>query len=660
MKHVNRIVRHAKRFLKRFPKLTRKQWAGVGIGVGGLLFAWFLFSVFVPQKVTFKYTEPHTCVASPRLFPGLLSTKYKEPFRVYRPASLSIGKLTLFAKSICIEHKAAPKAVTTYTYRERFFGLNFLSRSLAVATPTYPRIVQATAKKQLLPPDGTLKIRLSEPDATFHYTATTAGANATALCKSQRNTADVECDLTPLKLEYKKAYAITIKRTYNKQGVSKLTTIPVETISPVSVLQTSIAPAAIVQEKPKQIIVHTDKTIKRLGTVELIATAQGTGTAVPISSTIEDNRVIVTINQELTRKVSFELRIASIEAVDGSGFAAKSYTLPFSTSGGPKVKSASIGSRNVPLDGSVTLTFDQDLAPSQPISKNVGFIVNGALVPASVTLAGNRVQIKPTSALPLCTPFTITVDSAVQSHAGVAGDSTWSLKSRTMCYTTFSIGTSVKGRSITAYRFGTGSSMIVYLGAMHGSERNSKAIMDEWFKELNAHPERLPAGRSIVIIPSVNPDGIAAGTRFNARGVDLNRNFPANDWKSVVTTPVSSQPTAAGGPAPLSEPESQAVAAFIRQHSPRLVLSFHSKAAVVEANEAGDSLAIAREYASKARYRAISKSQSAPVFQYDTTGAMEDWMRDKLGRPAIVIELATSTSSEFGRNKNALWYSVGL
>jgi hypothetical protein len=39
---------------------------------------------------------------------------------------------------------------------------------------------------------------------------------------------------------------------------------------------------------------------------------------------------------------------------------------------------------------------------------------------------------------------------------------------------------------------------------------------------------------------------------------------------------------------------------------------------------------------------------------------MEDWMRDKLGRPAIVIELVSRTSSEFARNRSALWYTTGL
>jgi len=276
-----------------------------------------------------------------------------------------------------------------------------------------------------------------------------------------------------------------------------------------------------------------------------------------------------------------------------------------------------------------------------------------------MTVSGNKIVLTPSSPLPLCAPFSIRVNEHVQSQFGISGDSSWGITSRAICYTTFSIGASVRGRGITAYQFGEGPNPVIYMGAMHGSEANSRTLMMEWFNELNANPGRLTT-RSLVVIPAVNPDGLATGSRLNANGVDLNRNFPAADWKSVVTSPDNPNPTPAGGPAPLSEPESRAVAGYIQRVRPRMVLSFHSAAAVVEANEAGDSVSIASTYAVKARYRAVPKSQSAPVFKYDTTGAMEDWMRDRLGSPAIVVELLSKTSSEFSRNRDALWFTTGL
>ena len=89
-------------------------------------------------------------------------------------------------------------------------------------------------------------------------------------------------------------------------------------------------------------------------------------------------------------------------------------------------------------------------------------------------------------------------------------------------------------------------------------------------------------------------------------------------------------------------------------------MTYHSKASIVEANEAGDSVSIAAGYASRARYRAVPRSQTGTSFAHDTTGAMEDWMRDRLGLPCIVVELSTHSATDFARNKNALWYTATL
>lgn len=640
----------------KLPHFNRRQWLLAGSIPAGLLCGFFMWATFAPQTIAYNYGRDASCITSPRLFPGLSKTTSGEAFRLHRPASISIGKIALYANTVCASHQAAPEAEKAYQYRERLFGIAFLSRQITVKTPNYPMLATRTIEKQTLAPDAPLTVELNTADTTFTYRAIFGSYSSTCHTNQQ----EITCDLTPLALTYAQQYTITIVRTYANKPFSTLATVPIQTITPTSILATSIPNGGVAQDKPTQVTLTTDKPIKELGIVRLVTTIDGHETVVPTTSSFTDNQIIVNIGQELARKVSFELRIASIKATDSSGLATKSYSLPFSTSGGPKVKTASIGSRNVALNPIITLTFDQALQPSQPVSKSVTLAVNGAAMAAVLTVSGNKLSIKPTSPLPLCTLFTITLDHTVQNQFGISGDSAWSIKSRTICYTTFSIGASVRGRPVIAYRFGTGSEMIIYLGAMHGSEANSKSIMNEWFSEMDAHPERIPAHRSIVIIPTVNPDGIAAGTRFNARGVDLNRNFPANDWKSVVTTPDNSQPTAAGGPSPLSEPESQALATYINQTAPRLVMSFHSKAAVVEANEGGDSVSIASGYALRAGYRAVPKSQSAPIFQYDTTGALEDWMRDKLGRAAIVVELASSTNSEFARNKDALWYTVGL
>ena len=73
------------------------------------------------------------------------------------------------------------------------------------------------------------------------------------------------------------------------------------------------------------------------------------------------------------------------------------------------------------------------------------------------------------------------------------------------------------------------------------------------------------------LVPVANPDGSAAGMRCNANGVDLNRNFP---WEWRLSD---------GGPAPLSEPETQALVALVEQLQPDIVIWVHQPLGYVSA-----------------------------------------------------------------------------
>ena len=90
------------------------------------------------------------------------------------------------------------------------------------------------------------------------------------------------------------------------------------------------------------------------------------------------------------------------------------------------------------------------------------------------------------------------------------------------------------------------------------------------------------------IVLCANPDGVADATRQNARGVDLNRNFPATSWREGRTpsypagidpelrVPANRTNSSSTGTAPLSEPESAALAALIERLGPSLVLDLHA------------------------------------------------------------------------------------
>ncbi|NJP06239.1 MAG: murein peptide amidase A [Chloroflexaceae bacterium] len=125
------------------------------------------------------------------------------------------------------------------------------------------------------------------------------------------------------------------------------------------------------------------------------------------------------------------------------------------------------------------------------------------------------------------------------------------------------IGHSVQGRPIQAIRFGTGSRIVVITGAIHGgTETNTADLVNRLVARFETEDVRLPADLSLYLVPMINPDGVAHNTRYNANRVDLNRNWPTDDWQPD-SVDASGVVPGGGGSAPLSEPESQALATWL-------------------------------------------------------------------------------------------------
>ncbi|MCD4533893.1 DUF2817 domain-containing protein [Nocardioides sp. cx-169] len=127
------------------------------------------------------------------------------------------------------------------------------------------------------------------------------------------------------------------------------------------------------------------------------------------------------------------------------------------------------------------------------------------------------------------------------------------------------IGRSVRGRPIVAWHLGEPDAprvqTVVLISTMHGNEPATRRILESLRDGAPVH------GVDLWVLPTYNPDGLARGTRKNARGVDLNRNFP-HGWADLDGNYES-------GPRPRSEPETRAVMRFLRAVRPDRVLSFH-------------------------------------------------------------------------------------
>lgn len=199
------------------------------------------------------------------------------------------------------------------------------------------------------------------------------------------------------------------------------------------------------------------------------------------------------------------------------------------------------------------------------------------------------------------------------------------------------IGRSVEGRTIERFDFGGGSATILIFGGIHGDEPTSPHVARQLIQTLQAGPLP-PSGVRVVVVPAVNPDGLARGSRSNARGVDLNRNFPAANWK---------RRGAKHGSAPLSEPESAALAGLVEELRPCAIVSIHSITGGRECNNydgPGEWLA-----------RTMSRLNGYPpraTIGYPTPGSFGTWAGAERGIPVLTLELPAAASGEVAWRSN--------
>jgi protein MpaA len=109
---------------------------------------------------------------------------------------------------------------------------------------------------------------------------------------------------------------------------------------------------------------------------------------------------------------------------------------------------------------------------------------------------------------------------------------------------------------------------VLVVGAIHGDEPAGMRIA----RRLIAG--EAPARTELLVMPTINPDGVAARTRGNAHGVDLNRNFPYR-WRPLAGGEYS-------GTGPLSEPESRAAHGLIFRERPDITIWFHQPFGLID------------------------------------------------------------------------------
>lgn len=205
-------------------------------------------------------------------------------------------------------------------------------------------------------------------------------------------------------------------------------------------------------------------------------------------------------------------------------------------------------------------------------------------------------------------------------------------------------GHSVQNRPLRAFVLGRGRNVTMILGGFHGNERSGPGVVERLRADLQRHPDQWP-GCKVVLVPYANPDGWEAGTRVNARRVDINRNFPGTWAPGVHGTRHDPGPSAA------SEPETRAIMALVGRYSPAKVVSIHQPLHLLTwTGLRGRALAVVM-----GRYNHYPLADSVG---YATPGAFGDYC-GRRGIAIVTLEMPPgSVSKGWRQNRGALLAAV--
>ena len=174
-----------------------------------------------------------------------------------------------------------------------------------------------------------------------------------------------------------------------------------------------------------------------------------------------------------------------------------------------------------------------------------------------------------------------------------------------------------------------------------GHEPESAEVVRKLADYLQEHPHLLEDRRA-VLVPVVNPDGLGKGRRKNSNQVDLNRNFPTDNWNSE-----GKGSNYWGGPAPASEPETRVVVELLERFQPDRIVSVHCPYKCV--NYDGPAETLAEAMSAENGYKVEAS------IGYPTPGSFGTYSGVERKIPTITLELPpTGEEDVWGDNRSAL------
>ena len=214
---------------------------------------------------------------------------------------------------------------------------------------------------------------------------------------------------------------------------------------------------------------------------------------------------------------------------------------------------------------------------------------------------------------------------------------------------------SVLGRPLLVRVFGPGrrgGGTTLIMCGVHGDEITPAKFCQDVLDHLERSP---PTGRAVVVAPLVSPDGLfrKRPTRFNANGVDLNRNFPTADFHASAIrmwkTRYAGDPRRYPGERPMSEPETAFQVDMVRHFRPDRIISVHAPLTLLDYDGPGE-LPEGAPVADRLLTRMSERAGGYRIKNYPFfPGSLGNWAGNERGIPTYTLELPSSDARRHRR-----------
>lgn len=174
-----------------------------------------------------------------------------------------------------------------------------------------------------------------------------------------------------------------------------------------------------------------------------------------------------------------------------------------------------------------------------------------------------------------------------------------------------------KGNLISLCGLSYEKNQTLVIGVVHGDESQGELLIEKYMSDSKKE--------NLLFIPCLNPDGRDLKTRVNSNGVDINRNFPTENWV------LSERDDYFGGEKPKSEIETQFVINVIEKYQPKSIITLHTPYKIV--NYDGPAQDLAQMISD------IIKYPVEPSIGYPTPGSFGTWAGVERNIPIITLEM---------------------